>query len=93
MHEDEFKKIIWPDELKIEFYDGTVLTIDGTRPVYWDSGNDAYDSRENMSCSLKKKSPSQKNYRSVVLFFDEMKTIASRDGTVIWPTQRGDSIY
>ena len=82
-----FEKIKWPEEFIVEFNDNEELVFTSSQGVLWDDGNnlDGNDeNRANISCCLKKKSQSQQRHRLVEIFVDEIKSIKTPSGEILW---------
>lgn len=87
MTEEEFKNIDWPEVFTIEFLDGDKQSFVSCCGITWDSGENELDKnqgRSNISCCWKKKSPSQKRYRLIQVWIDEIKCIRSPGGDTLW---------
>ncbi len=87
MTESEFSRISWPEEFFIEYKNGERQLFVSAEGVIWDSGCDEPDENENranISCSWQKKSPTQQRYRKIQVWVDEILSIQTISGSVIW---------
>ena len=84
---DLFETIKWPSEFIVEYNDGKEQALSSSKGIIWDEGKDLDgkdENRANISCALKKKSPSQQKYRMVEFFVDEVKQFKTLSGSTIW---------
>ncbi|WCN09958.1 hypothetical protein [Marinomonas mediterranea] len=90
MTEEEFNNINWPDEFYIEFLGGERQLFVSSQGVTWDPGaneSDENEGRTNINCCWQKKSPSQRQYRSIQIWVDEINIIQSVSGESLWSSQ------
>lgn len=82
-----FQAIEWPQEFIVEFKNGDEQIFISAKGVLWDDGRDLEgqnENRANITCAWKKKSPSQRNYKMIEFFVDEVKQFKTVSDDVIW---------
>ena len=87
MTQEEFEKIKWPSVFEVHFKDGHVDRFVSDQGVVWDDGFDEpgqNEGRANISCYFSKKSASQKSFRAVQLWADEIAIIKNSQGKIVW---------